>query len=490
MTPALLRLLPCLLLLAACQPPQAALQPPARLGFRLDDAGLARFSWQLADARRGARQSAFQLRAARSAAQLEAGRPDWDSGKQSGERSVELGFQIPLDTPFFWQVAIWDAEGQSSGFSPPQPSRTGLPAASGAFSCGDPALQRLHEAIARRLRQPGACPGGAPSPLLAGELAAYLGLPPAPAPCATPGLALTRYAFSAREDLLRREDSLARQALAQPALSCWPPAWQSPLLREAGRYASLSAAASLALALGQQDSAARRLGEALALREAFPRPSEGYYAERSLAENLVPLAFGMARDEEAPRVLRHLTGLLLEPEAAARLSPEERAYLLPLLSEYGQQELAWRLAAQASPGSDACASDQALACGSWLYRHLVGIRPDPAAPGFLQAILKPSPLPGIGFAEAQLPSPAGDWRIRWEFQPGKLLLEVDIPANAMAQLFFPVEDPLRATVYESGQPWLQGGKETGSVEGMGEAYLDEGQLTAVLTAGKYRFEIR
>jgi alpha-L-rhamnosidase len=75
-----------------------------------------RFSWQLCDPTRGAKQTAYEIQVASSQELLRAGKTDvWDSGKIIGNTSVNVKYAGPALTAFtryFWRVRVWNAEGK------------------------------------------------------------------------------------------------------------------------------------------------------------------------------------------------------------------------------------------------------------------------------------------------------------------------------------------------------------------------------------------
>jgi len=81
----------------------------------IDDAA-PRFSWQLVDEARGARQTAYEVQVATQAALLDAGKADvWDSGRVESDHSLNVGYAGPglqASTRYFWRVMVWDAAGK------------------------------------------------------------------------------------------------------------------------------------------------------------------------------------------------------------------------------------------------------------------------------------------------------------------------------------------------------------------------------------------
>ena len=65
-----------------------------------------RFSWQLASAERGVRQTAYQITVATDAACLN---PVWTSGKVASDESLHICYAGPALTPstrYYWKVTV------------------------------------------------------------------------------------------------------------------------------------------------------------------------------------------------------------------------------------------------------------------------------------------------------------------------------------------------------------------------------------------------
>ncbi len=77
------------------------------------DAVQPHFSWRMADTRRGARQTAYQIRVG-----SRPGRADmWDSGKVASAEAISIpyaGKPLKSQTRYWWQVRIWDGSGVES----------------------------------------------------------------------------------------------------------------------------------------------------------------------------------------------------------------------------------------------------------------------------------------------------------------------------------------------------------------------------------------
>ena len=79
----------------------------------IDDAA-PKFSWQLADAARGARQTAYRVQVASRVELLGEDKADvWDSGKVEASQSLNVAYKGPAlkaSTRYWWRVTVWDGE--------------------------------------------------------------------------------------------------------------------------------------------------------------------------------------------------------------------------------------------------------------------------------------------------------------------------------------------------------------------------------------------
>jgi alpha-L-rhamnosidase len=122
----------CLLVGATAAPagpaPSAISAGTLRVNTLTDPVGVGdptpNLSWRLS----GGRQTAYQIRVASSATQLD--QPDlWDSGKVSSSATsniVYAGATLPSREAVAWDVRVWDASGNASDWSPPARWEMGL----------------------------------------------------------------------------------------------------------------------------------------------------------------------------------------------------------------------------------------------------------------------------------------------------------------------------------------------------------------------------
>jgi len=89
-----------------------------------------RLSWKLLSDRMGEVQTAYEIRAASTADALAAGNADlWSSGKVDSDQSILVswgGKPLTSRSQVFWQVRVWDKDGQPSPWSDPATFELGL----------------------------------------------------------------------------------------------------------------------------------------------------------------------------------------------------------------------------------------------------------------------------------------------------------------------------------------------------------------------------
>ena len=120
------------------------------------------------------------------------------------------------------------------------------------------------------------------------------------------------------------------------------------------------------------------------------------------------------------------------------------------------------------------------AIGLWFYQSVLGIRPDPAGPGFKHFILAPQPDPATGlvWARGSYQSIHGKIVSDWKISAGNFTLDATIPANTSATVYLPVRN--EASVSESGKP-------AGTSNGVKFLRHEGGAVVYAVGAGKYHF---
>ena len=160
------------------------------------------------------------------------------------------------------------------------------------------------------------------------------------------------------------------------------------------------------------------------------------------------------------------------------------SYLLPVLTEAGKVDTAYRLLMQDTfpswlfsvkhgattiwerwdgwtpekgfqdPGMNSFNHYSLGSCGEWLYGSVAGIDLDPERPAFRHIIIHPRIGGGLTSAKASVQSIRGPIAVAWDVaEQGSdrvLTLHVNIPANTTATVYVPAKDA--ATVTEGDMP--------------------------------------
>lgn len=226
--------------------------------------------------------------------------------------------------------------------------------------------------------------------------------------------------------------------------------------------------------IGKGDDAQRYRALAQAIREAYNRrywdPANGWYrtvdakgvaAGPTQIQNVLPLAFGMVPDGRAADVA---AAIARDAEKnGLRTGVFGTRYLLPVLSDHGYADLAYRLATRTEEpgwgwwienGHQTLFESWSLesrsrdhhyfsSIGDWMRTRLAGLRP--GGPGYKRVLVRPEIPDGLEWAQASLRTVHGLASSSWRVTGGALSLTVEIPPNTMGEVWLPRRfGPVRA----------------------------------------------
>jgi alpha-L-rhamnosidase len=209
----------------------------------------------------------------------------------------------------------------------------------------------------------------------------------------------------------------------------------------------------------------------------------------------------------------------LRPKAAQYLEEDIKAkgnhlstgfvgvsYLLPVLTQAGKTDTAYRLLLQDTfpswlfsvkhgattiwerwdgwtpekgfqdPGMNSFNHYSLGSCGEYLFGHIGGIRP--ASPGYKTVLIDPVIQEGLNWAKTHYNSVRGRIATSWKREGKRLALEVVIPANTTATICVPAVAV--ESITESGKP-------VAKVDGVKFLRLEEGKAMFEVGAGTYTF---
>ncbi|MGQ9853312.1 MAG: family 78 glycoside hydrolase catalytic domain [Candidatus Oleimicrobiaceae bacterium] len=286
-------------------------------------------------------------------------------------------------------------------------------------------------------------------------------------------------------------------------------------------YYDLVLLAKAAQALGLRDEAHHYQELAEQVRQAFNREfleEDQYQAKRlspidkipNQTSNVLPLFLHMVPNEKKAAVMSKLVhDIVHDHDCHLDTGILGTCYLLDVLTDNGQAELAYTLATQESyPSwgymvrqgattlwerwekitSRGMNSQNHIMLGSvdaWFYRALAGIRC--AAPGWKEIVIKPHLCGDLSFAAGRVQTVLGIVEAAWERRDQTVALRVRVPVGAEAQVYLPPCGP-HPTVVESGKILMRKGREaTRLPQGVSAVHMEGERLLLRVDSGLYAF---
>jgi alpha-L-rhamnosidase len=184
-------------------------------------------------------------------------------------------------------------------------------------------------------------------------------------------------------------------------------------------------------------------------------------------------------------------------------------YLLPILSETGYDDVAWRLLLTdtypswgysikqgattiwerwdgwteekgfQSPGMNSFNHYSFGAVAEWMYRNIAGIQPDNKKPGFSAITIRPLPGGGLTYAKGVYNSINGLISSSWKIQGSIFTLEVTVPPNVEASIYVPCDEGAQIT---------EGGRSVSKSYGVVEKGREKGYTILSAGSGYYSFK--
>ena len=167
----------------------------------------------------------------------------------------------------------------------------------------------------------------------------------------------------------------------------------------------------------------------------------------------------------------------LDPEAGWRMTTSREYpswYSMTIGSNSEQMMETWA-------GGQACMPSLGGSVAAWHIEALAGIRPDPAAPGFKQIIIKPSMVGDLRWVTCWYDSTHGRIVSNWSRDDAKVIMELVIPPNTTATVHVPAGS--KDTVTENGNP-------IGATDTVRFLRVQSGCAVYHVESGTYRFESR
>lgn len=194
-----------------------------------------------------------------------------------------------------------------------------------------------------------------------------------------------------------------------------------------------------------------------AINSKYLNTATGIYGSGYQTEQSVPLYWGIVPDALKTKVAQHLADSVKHNSYHLDVGILGAKSILGALSENGQAETAYQLAAQTTYPSWGwwikngattlyenwnidVQRDLSLnhimfgEIGAWLFKAPGGINPDPANPGFKNVLLTPKFVKELDHFSAEHTGPYGTIVSSWKRNGAELVYEVTLPANTTADL--------------------------------------------------------
>jgi alpha-L-rhamnosidase len=298
--------------------------------------------------------------------------------------------------------------------------------------------------------------------------------------------------------------AVAKDGIVETGLGDWAPfETKTPVeVTSTAYYHRDALVVSLAASLmGKTGDAAEyaRLAERIkaAFNRKFYQEETGMYANGSQTALSCAIYQDLAAPQNRERVLDNLAANITRRGGHIDTGILGSKYILNVLSGNGRHDVAYRMAAQTDlPGWgwwigqgattlweqwDGGMSRNHIMFGeisAWFFKHLAGINPDPAAPGFKRILIKPGPTGDLTAARAEYDSVRGRIISDWKIEHGRFRLRVVIPPNTTAAVHVPAKDAASVT---------EGGKAAADSEQVRFLRMEDGRAVFDIGSGGFDF---
>ncbi|MBP1041900.1 family 78 glycoside hydrolase catalytic domain [Vagococcus sp. BWB3-3] len=215
------------------------------------------------------------------------------------------------------------------------------------------------------------------------------------------------------------------------------------------------------------------------------------------SDNLVALAFDLVPENHRSRVVAHLVADIQEKGEHLDTGCVGTRYLLPVLSNYGYSELAYRIAnKQTYPSWGYWVANGASSTwemwekttrsydhyflgtyDEWFYSHLAGIQQ--IKNGYEKLIIKPEFSIALEHVTCEIDTVRGKLVVAWQrLDTNKLLCHITIPFGSSAQVVFP---------FGETSIQLDGKSLSNEIQGVKKTIYEASETIIIAEAGDYQF---
>jgi alpha-L-rhamnosidase len=272
-------------------------------------------------------------------------------------------------------------------------------------------------------------------------------------------------------------------------------------------YAALKIVAQAAILMGEKEVADKynlvmeKIAEAMN-RDCLDKDAGVYRTNITVGyrqtSNILPLAFGIIPEKSKDAVTGNLVTHIQKRGDRLDTGILGTKYLLPVLTENGYGDLAYKVANQKTypswgywikQGATTLWECWELTSRSldhymfgtvveWFYKYLAGIRP--LSPGFKTVMIKPPLFGDLKNASATVHTIRGAVSVEWNKKPGGIFqMKISIPVNTTAEVYVPCKKDSKI---------CEGGKPVKDAEGIRFLRREYGYGVYSVSSGKYLFE--
>ena len=300
----------------------------------------------------------------------------------------------------------------------------------------------------------------------------------------------------------------------------WVPVVASPTKPIGGLYYyySTEVLAKAAKVLGKDDDAKKYSDRlpviAKGYQKAYYNTAAQQYEGKTQSANLLPIYFGITPEDQKAAVFENLVANIHQYDDHLTTGFIGSAYLLPLLSENGQHELAYKVANQRTYPSWGYMVDKGAttiwelwnsdterpegmnsrnhftygSVAAWYYGYLAGIRPIMEAPGFKKFIIAPMPAGDLTSVNASTETLYGIISSQWEKIGDNFTLAITIPANTTAKVSVPATES--SVITEAGKELVNAGQAGATDKNITFVELRDGRAYFNVASGTYKFDVK
>ncbi|MCS5719863.1 glycoside hydrolase family 78 protein [Herbiconiux sp. CPCC 205763] len=274
-------------------------------------------------------------------------------------------------------------------------------------------------------------------------------------------------------------------------------------------YTMLTSMQKTASLLGNADDAAHFAANAAVVKEGFNKafldPAAGYYRGSGdngyrQTHNALALAFDLAPDAEtAQRVADSLAADVVAKGDKLNTGSLGSKYLLPMLTQYGHADLAYKVAVQTEypswgymieNGATTMWEHWSLDARSrghyflgtvddWFYHDVAGIRSSETT-GYRDITIAPAVTDQLAWAKATTQTPFGPVSTDWKRTGDTLTLATHVPVGSTAVVHVPAANRWAVT---------EGGRMLDQVDGVRSVSEADGSVLVTIGSGDYSFVV-